>query len=267
MYKGIDHIAIAVADIEAAAEFYRRVFQLDLVMDLSFPSDGVHTNLVLSLGDHHELELMGPIGRSGFLSKFLDKHGEGVHHLALEVDEIDAATQRLADNGIHIFGSMQEKGMRFTFLHPKSTLHMGMQLMQRKPRKPSHNPLIKGIDHVAVQVATPEEGRRFFAAMGARPAGVFDDDRLHCKGEIFSAGRSRFHLLHDFSAASPAPHPAGLHHIALRVENISEACRHLAQCGVQPLKTGSDTDSVFLPPARMHGCLWQLTTTDTGPSR
>ena len=78
MYKGIDHIALAVEDIEKAAALYRDVFQLDLIMSHSYPADGVHTYLVLSLGPKNELELMGPLGAKGFLASYLKKHGQGV---------------------------------------------------------------------------------------------------------------------------------------------------------------------------------------------
>jgi len=96
--------------------FLSDAFQLDLVMGLSYPPDGVHTNLVLSLGPQNELELMAPIGEKGFLTDFLKKHGEGFHHLALEVTDIDQATRHLEEKGVRIFGETTHKGMRFTFL-------------------------------------------------------------------------------------------------------------------------------------------------------
>ena len=82
LYKHVDHVAVVVNNIERAADFYRDVFQLDLIMGLSYPPDGVHTNLVFSLGPENELELMGPLGDRGFIVDFLKKHGQGVHHLA-----------------------------------------------------------------------------------------------------------------------------------------------------------------------------------------
>ncbi|MFQ5484856.1 MAG: VOC family protein, partial [Desulfobacterales bacterium] len=93
LYKQIDHIALAVYDIEQAAKLFTDAFQLDTVMGLSYPPDGVHTNLVFSLGPQNELELMAPLGEKGFLAEFLKKHGEGFHHLALQMTDIDQATR------------------------------------------------------------------------------------------------------------------------------------------------------------------------------
>ena len=258
MYKGIDHIAIAVHDIKAAAEFYRRVFQLDNIMDLSYPADGVHTNLVLSLGPNHELELIGPLGEDGFLVKFLRNQGQGVHHLALEVDDIDGETRLLAGKGIRIFGTTREKGMQFTFLHPKSTLNTGMQLMQRNPRKPSRNPLIKGIHHIAIRVAAPQEGRTFFGALGAQPLGRATDPHLECACETFALGTARFQILYDFAGPSPALKPDGLHHVALAVDDLAAAVEHLGPAGIGPLPQWSADACAWLPPGEMHGCLWKL---------
>jgi len=259
MYKGIDHLALAVEDIEKAAAFYRDVFQLDLIMGLSYPADGVHTYLVLSLGPKNELEFMGPLGAKGFLASYLKKHGQGVHHLALEVTDIDLETQKLEENGVRISGTTREKGMDFTFLHPLSTLKLGMQLMQRNPRKPSRNPMIKGIDHVAVRVSNGEFGRDFFIdKLGAKKAGGERDAILDCSRDRFVIGEAHFHTLYDFRGSSPSKTAEGLHHVALNVENLEETLRHLKKFQIHPMESWSNESFVFLPAEKMFGCLWKL---------
>ncbi len=259
MYKHIDHVAVAVNDIERAADFYRDVFQLDLIMGLSYPPDGVHTNLVFSLGSLNEIELLGPLGDRGFLVEFLQKHGEGFHHLALEVTDIERKTEQLEKNGIRIFGGTQHKGMRFTFLHPSSTLRLGLQLVQRKPQKPSRNPFIKGIDHVAVRVRNVEQGCHFFIhQLGAARDSSGRDRTLDCTCDRFAAGGAHFHLLYDFRNSSPASVKEGLHHLAVKVNDLSQATDHLKQFDINPLDRWSDGKSVFLPPDKMFGVLWRL---------
>lgn len=259
MYKHIDHVALAVNDIQRAADFYRDVFQLDLIMGLSYPPDGVHTNLVFSLGPDNELELMGPLGNNGFLVEFLDRHGQGFHHLAIEVTDIERKTSQLEKNGIRIFGGTRHKSMQFAFLHPASTLRVGMQLVQRKPQKTSHNSLIKGIDHVAVYVSEVERGRHFFnnqlgAEMGSsKQYNVFD-----CVSDRFLAGGAHFDLLYDVAGSRPANMKQGLHHLALKVDDLSRAAGHLKQFDIEPLDEWRDENSFFLPPDKMYGVLWQL---------
>ncbi|MBI5013860.1 MAG: VOC family protein [Deltaproteobacteria bacterium] len=259
LYRHIDHVALAVKDILQASELFQKVFQLDLTMRLSYPPDGVHTNLVLSLGPESELELMGPIGERGFLCDFLRKQGEGVHHLALEVTDIDRATADLESRGVRVFARTAFKGMRFTILHPASTLSVGMQLMQRSSRKPSRNPLVQGIDRVAVRVSDPPAGRDFFLGrLKARAVGEGRDEQLHCAWERFVVGATRFDLLYDFSGPSPKAASDGLHHVALRVVDLEQAVRHFGALRIEPLAPWSGEESVFLPSDRMCGCLWRI---------
>ena len=259
MYKNIDHIALAVNDIERAADFYRDIFQLDLIMGLSYPPDGVHTNMVFSLGPHNEIEFLGPLGDSGFLMEFLHKHGQGFHHLAIEVNDIDRETAQLEKNGIRIFGVTRFKGMHFTFLHPASTLRVGMQLVQRRPQKPSRNPLIKGIDHVAIRVNNPAAGRDFFLRQfGAEMVSSDKDSLLNCACERFVVGEARFHLLYGFQNSSPMSLCAGFHHLAVKVDDLSQATDHLKQFDILPLDKWSDEKCAFLPSDKMFGVLWRL---------
>jgi len=259
IYKQIDHIALAVYDIDQAAAFFADVFQLDLVMDLSYPPDGVHTNLVFSLGPQNELELMAPLGKKGFLIDFLKRHGEGFHHLALEVTDIDQATRRLEKKGVRIFGKTEHMGMRFTFLHPSSTLRAGMQLVQRKPQKLAINPMIKRLDHVAIVTNNPEIGRDFFLhKLGAKRIAIDRDERFDCSCDRFIVGNSRFDLLYDFQNNSSGEVPGGIHHLALEVANLSESIRQLKHFGIDPIDGWSGSKSIFLHPDKMYGCLWEL---------
>jgi len=259
LYKGIDHIALAVRDIEYATEFFQSAFKLDLIMPLSYPADGVHTNLVFSLGPDNELELMGPLGDHGFLVQFLERNGEGLHHLALEVTDIDRHTEELERNGVRVFGRTDALGMRFTFLHPKSTLMVGMQLMQRKPQKPSRDPMIKGIDHVAIRVEQPQQGSHFFLRqLGAELISSEKETVLDCWCDHFVLGKAHFHLLYDFQSVSAVGAVEGLHHIALTVDNLGDVLDHLKPFGVFPLEKWSSERTALLSPDKTFGCVFRL---------
>jgi hypothetical protein len=154
---------------------------------------------------------------------------------------------------------MKFKGMQFTFLHPASTLRVGMQLVQRKPQKQSHDPLIKGIDHVAIRVSDPDVGRDFFLhGLGAEPLEKGKDDLVNCTYERFMVGNTRFDLLYDFTGPSPASMTEGLHHLAVKVEDLPAALRHFKRFNIDRLTPWSDATSVFLPESRMFGCLWRV---------
>ncbi len=122
MFGRIDHIGVAVEDIEAAIALYERSFEMELAHRETVESQGVEA-VLLDVGDGH-VELLRPLGPDTAVGKFLARKGEGLHHVAYAVEDIDATLPKLAAAGIELIDSEPRVGIResrVAFLHPRST--------------------------------------------------------------------------------------------------------------------------------------------------
>ncbi len=116
----IDHIAIAVNDVEASAKIYQQALGVDNVEFETVESEGVKV-AILHL-ENARVELMQPTNDSSPIKKFLDKKGQGLHHLALDTDNIEGEVERMEGCGIQFLGDIRpgSAGTKVTFIHPKS---------------------------------------------------------------------------------------------------------------------------------------------------
>ncbi len=116
----IDHIAIAVNDVEAAMKQYQEALDVKDVEFETVESEGVKIG-ILHL-ENGRIELIEPTNDSSPIRKFLDKKGEGLHHMALETDNIDGEVTRMEGCGIQFLGKVRpgSAGTKVTFIHPKS---------------------------------------------------------------------------------------------------------------------------------------------------
>ena len=122
MFGRIDHIGVAVEDIDAAIELYRDSFEMELAHRETVESQGVEA-VLLDVGDGH-VELLRPLGPDTPVGKHLSKKGPGLHHVAYAVDDIDAALERLKEAGIELIDAEARTGIRdsrVAFVHPKAT--------------------------------------------------------------------------------------------------------------------------------------------------
>jgi len=122
VFGRIDHIGVAVEDIEAAIGLYERSFAMELTHRETIESQGVEA-VLLDVGDGH-VELLRPLGPETAVGKFLDRKGPGLHHVAYAVDDIDTTLERVAAAGIELIDSEARVGIRdsrVAFLHPRST--------------------------------------------------------------------------------------------------------------------------------------------------
>jgi methylmalonyl-CoA epimerase len=122
LFGRIDHIGVAVEDIDAAIELYRDSFGMELAHRETVESQGVEA-VLLDVGDGH-VELLAPLGPDTPVGKFLAKNGTGLHHVAYAVDDIDAALEKIAAAGVQLIDSEPRVGIRdsrVAFLHPRST--------------------------------------------------------------------------------------------------------------------------------------------------
>ncbi|MGH1567199.1 MAG: methylmalonyl-CoA epimerase [Nitrosopumilus sp.] len=116
----IDHIAIAVNDVEESAKVYQQALGVDNVEFETVETEGVKVAIIHL--ENGRVELMQPTNDSSPIKKFLDKKGQGLHHMALETDNIESEVERMEGCGVQFLGKIRpgSAGTKVTFIHPKS---------------------------------------------------------------------------------------------------------------------------------------------------
>jgi methylmalonyl-CoA epimerase len=131
MTTSIHHIAIAVHDLDEALEFYQDALGLTLAERREVPEEGVEIAF-LPTGET-EIELVRPLNDEGGVARFLEKRGDGLHHVCLQVDDIVAAMERLAASGAQLLSEepqVDTHGVRYVFVHPKSAHGVLLELYE-----------------------------------------------------------------------------------------------------------------------------------------
>ena len=126
----IDHLGIAVKSIDQALSFYRDQLGLDLSMRETVEIEKVHAAM-LPLGESR-IELLEAAAPDSVIAKFIDKRGEGIHHIAIKVPDLIAAVDRLRASGARILNEPRAGagGHLYSFIHPASTGGVLLELIQ-----------------------------------------------------------------------------------------------------------------------------------------
>ncbi len=122
MFSRIDHIGVAVEEIEPALELYRDRLELEVAHREVVEQQGVEA-VLLDVGENH-VELLAPLGADTPVGKFLAKQGPGLHHVAYQVSDIDSALRALKQAGIRLIDEQPRpgiRGSRVAFVHPRAT--------------------------------------------------------------------------------------------------------------------------------------------------
>ncbi len=116
----IDHIAIAVNDVEESAKIYQQALGVSEIEFETVESEGVKVAIIPL--ENGRIELMQPTNDSSPIKKFLDKKGPGLHHMALDTENIEGEVERMEGCGIQFLGKIRpgSAGTKVTFIHPKS---------------------------------------------------------------------------------------------------------------------------------------------------
>ena len=129
--KNIEHIGIAVKSIENANQIYTSLLGASPYKMEEVKSEGVKTSF-FKIGDN-KIELLEAINPDSPIAKFIEKRGEGVHHIAFAVDDIQSEIARLKKEGFIVLNETPKKGADnklVAFLHPKSTAGVLVELCQ-----------------------------------------------------------------------------------------------------------------------------------------
>jgi methylmalonyl-CoA/ethylmalonyl-CoA epimerase len=122
VFGRVDHVGIAVDDLDAAIALYETKFEMPLVHRETVEAYGVEA-VLFDVGESH-VELISPLDADSGVAKFLAESGPGLHHVAYAVDDIDAVLEQIAAAGIERIDEKPRTGIRqsrVAFLHPRST--------------------------------------------------------------------------------------------------------------------------------------------------
>jgi methylmalonyl-CoA/ethylmalonyl-CoA epimerase len=122
VFTRIDHVGVAVEQIEPALALYRDSFQLQLAHREVVEEQGVEA-VLLDAGENH-VELLAPLGADTPVGKFLARNGPGLHHVAYQVQDIDATLDALKQAGLALIDQTPRSGIRgsrVAFMHPRAT--------------------------------------------------------------------------------------------------------------------------------------------------
>jgi methylmalonyl-CoA/ethylmalonyl-CoA epimerase len=136
MFETIDHIGIAVLDLDHTATQYETAFGMPLVHRETVEAQGVDAAL-LDVGPSH-VELLQPLGPETVVGRFIAKRGEGLHHVAYRVGDIDVTLAALAEAGVELIDKEARigiRGSRVAFLHPRAAGGVLTELVEPHPGK------------------------------------------------------------------------------------------------------------------------------------
>jgi len=135
MIQGIDHIAIAVADLEAAITLFETV--LGMKVKHREEVAGFKVKIATLSTGGTDIELIQPTSDDSPVAKFIAERGPGMHHIALAVPDIEKALGTLREQGVQLIDSMPragKDGSKVAFIHPKATNRVLCELVQNKKR-------------------------------------------------------------------------------------------------------------------------------------
>jgi methylmalonyl-CoA epimerase len=127
----IDHVGLAVEDLDSSLALYRELFELDVAHREVVEEQGVEA-VLLDVGENH-VELLAPLGPETPVGKFIANRGPGLHHVAYQVDDIDSTLATLDEAGLRLIDRQPRTGIgdsRVAFVHPKATGGVLIEIVQ-----------------------------------------------------------------------------------------------------------------------------------------
>ncbi len=131
MFSRIDHVGVAVEELEGALELYGDTMELTVAHREVVSEQGVEA-VLLDVGENH-VELLAPLGEDTPVGRFLAKNGPGLHHVAYQVSDIEATLEALKAAGVRLIDEQPRtgiRGSRVAFLHPRSTIGVLTEIVQ-----------------------------------------------------------------------------------------------------------------------------------------
>ncbi|MGO1165818.1 MAG: methylmalonyl-CoA epimerase [Janibacter sp.] len=133
LFTAIDHVGVAVPDLDEAIAFYRDSYGMELAHEETNEEQGVR-EAMMRVGDSGScIQLLAPLDDSSTIAKFLDKNGQGIQQLAYRVEDIDAVCATLLERGLRLLYETPKRGTansRVNFIHPKDARGILVELVE-----------------------------------------------------------------------------------------------------------------------------------------
>ena len=131
MVKKLDHVGIAVSNLDESLPVYENILGVKPVSIKAVPSQGVRAAF-FEVGNGVVVELIEPLSPDSGVSRFLERHGQGIHHICFEVDDVDKALNEMLEKGFKLIDKQGKGGEagKVGFIHPKSTKGVLIELVQ-----------------------------------------------------------------------------------------------------------------------------------------
>jgi methylmalonyl-CoA/ethylmalonyl-CoA epimerase len=256
VFTGIHHVAVAVRNLDSALVFYRDILGLPVGRQAVVADQGVKAAL-LPVGED-EIELLEPTNPAGGIARFLEKKGEGIHHLCVETTDIAAALAQAKAANLPLIDQAPRQGLAGTigFLHPGATQGVLVELAQPAEAGHAHPPAETGIQ--ATRIATYylgvkdllATGEAFARNFGAKTEGPEQDPQLRAERIVAQIGSSRVTILKSEDLAGSTDvsrfvggRVEGLFGICLAVADFDGAVNHLGGKGIPVEVRGKETDA------------------------
>ncbi|MCG8655867.1 MULTISPECIES: methylmalonyl-CoA epimerase [unclassified Yimella] len=136
LFEAIDHVGIAVPDLDAAIEFYRDTYGMTLAHEETNEEQGVR-EAMMTVGDpqapHAHIQLLAPLSPDSSIGRFLDRSGPGIQQMAYTVKDVEAVSKALRDKGLRLLYDEPRRGTagsRINFIHPKDAGGVLVELVE-----------------------------------------------------------------------------------------------------------------------------------------
>jgi methylmalonyl-CoA epimerase len=133
LVTGLDHVGIAVADLDAAIEWYNDHLGMILVHEEVNDDQGIREAMLSVPGTTAQIQLMAPLDETSVIAKFLDKRGPGIQQLAVRVSDLESLSKRLLSQGVRLVYEQARRGTansRINFIHPKDAGGVLIELVE-----------------------------------------------------------------------------------------------------------------------------------------
>ncbi|WP_344130879.1 methylmalonyl-CoA epimerase [Pedococcus bigeumensis] len=133
LFTAIDHVGVAVPDLDEAIAFYRDTFGMTLAHEEVNEEQGVREAMMAVGGSGSHIQLLAPLSPESTIAKFLDRSGPGVQQVAYRVEDLEAVSQVLRDRGLRLLYEEPRRGTsnsRVNFIHPKDAGGILVELVQ-----------------------------------------------------------------------------------------------------------------------------------------
>ena len=133
LFTAIDHVGVAVTDLDAAIAFYRDTFGMELAHEEANEEQGVREAMMAVGGSGSHVQLLAPLSPDSTIARFLDRNGPGVQQVAYRVEDLEAVSQTLRERGVRLLYDQPRRGTsnsRVNFVHPKDAGGVLVELVE-----------------------------------------------------------------------------------------------------------------------------------------